>query len=116
MDSRERGQQRRYYRVVYPTTLRPVLLLGDESLPIIDICENGVRFVAGKSAQIEVGTPVEATVKFRSGHDTVIRGTIVRAGAREVAINIERGVTFRLIIAEQRMLLELAKYAVRAGA
>ncbi|MDR3416071.1 MAG: PilZ domain-containing protein [Nevskia sp.] len=107
MSTRER---RLYYRVHYPSALRPTLKLGGGTLPVIDISERGVRFVRDQPILDHIGETVVATVQFRSGMTAEVEGKIVRVGERDVALELEPGISFRIIVREQRLLIEMSPY------
>jgi hypothetical protein len=105
-------ESRRYYRVQYPSTLRPQLRLDGLLLAVIDLCEQGLRFAKGSAGAGELGTTLEATLQFRDGQSMTVRGSVVRITARDVAIALERGLSLNLIRREQRRLMGAARYSV----
>jgi hypothetical protein len=104
---------RQYFRVQYPTALRPRLHVNGESLPVIDISERGLRLVnPRRSSDGAIEPQVAATLRFRDGVTTPIRGKIVRVTERDIALHLETGLSYQLIVREQRALMGQLRYAL----
>lgn len=98
--------ERRHYRVQYPTTIRPVLATEAAEYEVIDLSEGGLRYKPGANPTPAVGDQVEGTVRFKSGVQAPVRGKVVRHQGAEVALSLEVGVPLRVILDEQRFLLQ----------
>lgn len=104
---------REYYRVAYPTSLRPRLEVLDHQFDVVDVSERGLRFRLGKAAAPEPGNEVQGTLQFRRGDTVPIRGVVVRIDDGEVATRLDEGIPLRVIMAEQRFLLDRHRYLGR---
>lgn len=102
---------RNYYRLRYPSHLRPQLSIEGESLTVIDLSEQGLRFSCPSPRQHQVGAIVTATVTFRNGRAAMVEGVILRVTARDVALSLRRGFDFQTIVSEQRTLFDKVRYA-----
>lgn len=98
--------EREHYRVAYPTQLRPKFLVQGFTFDVVDISERGLRFRLGDAATPDAGNEVQGTVRFRSGETITVRGTVLRVDGREVAVRLEEGVPLRVIMEQQRFLLD----------
>ncbi len=97
---------REHYRIMYPTSARPLFVSGILERDVIDVSEQGMRFRLADGEGCEQGTPVEGVVRFRRGDEVKVSGTAVRVDGREVAVHLSVGVPLRIIIDEQRYLRE----------
>lgn len=104
---------REHYRVAYPTPLRPRLDVHDFEFDVVDVSERGLRFRLGKAAPPEPGNEVEGVVRFRRGDTVTVRGVIVRVREGEVSARLEEGIPLRVIMDEQRFLLDRHRYSGR---
>jgi hypothetical protein len=100
------AHEREHYRVAYPTALRPKLLVQGHTFDVIDISERGMRFRLGQAAAPEPGFEVAGTVRFKRGETCEIRGIVLRVIHGEVATKLEEGIPLRMIMDEQRFLLD----------
>ena len=101
---------REFYRIAYPTTLRPRLLVLGHTFEVIDICERGIRFVLGEAMAPEEGYALEGTVRFRRGETINVQGEVLRVKDGEVAARLDSGVPLRAIMEEQRFLLDRRRH------
>jgi len=105
---------REYYRVAYPTSLRPRLEVLDHQFDVVDVSERGLRFRLGQAAAPDAGNEVQGTIRFRRGDTVPIRGVVVRVDENgEVAARLDDGVPLRVIMEEQRFLLDRHRYLGR---
>ncbi len=100
------AHEREHYRVAYPATLRPRLLVQGHTFDVVDISERGIRFRLAKADEPAPGFEVQGAVRFRRGETITIRGIVLRVVQGEVAAMLEEGVPLRVILDEQRYLLD----------
>jgi hypothetical protein len=100
------AHEREHYRVAYPTSLRPKLLVHGVSFDVVDISERGVRFRLGTAAAPERGFEVQGVIRFRRGETVTVRGSVLRVVQGEVAVHLEEGIPLRVVMDEQRFLLD----------
>ncbi len=100
------AHDREHYRVAYPSTLRPKLLVQGHTFDVVDISERGIRFRLEKADEPAPGVEVQGTVRFRRGDTITVRGVVLRVVQGEVAAKLEEGVPLRVIMEEQRYLLD----------
>lgn len=80
---------------------------------IVDVSEKGVRFLYHKKEKIELNKYMIAVIRFRDGESYEVAGRVVRHEDDKIALQLERGIPYRRIIDEQRMLAQ--KYPRRFG-
>jgi hypothetical protein len=97
---------REYYRITYPTTLRPKLLVQGHTFEVVDVCERGIRFLLGDASPPDVGYEIAGTVRFRRGETVEIRGAVLRLTNGEIAARLDAGIPLRAVMEEQRFLLD----------
>jgi hypothetical protein len=100
------AHEREHYRVAYPTSLRPKLLVQGHTFDVVDISERGIRFRLDKAEAPAPGFEVQGAVRFRRGETITVRGVVLRVIQGEVAAKLEEGVPLRVIMEEQRYLLD----------
>jgi hypothetical protein len=100
------AHDREHYRVAYPTSLRPKLLVQGVSFDVVDISERGIRFRLGKAQAPEPGFEVQGVLRFKRGETVTIRGAVLRVEQGEVAARLEEGIPLRVVMDEQRFLLD----------
>ena len=95
---------RAYYRVTYPISARPILDWAGMAVPVLDVSEQGLRFVAQHGTTAEVGTPVKGILRFPSGKSAEVEGKVVRFYDGEAGVQLKSAIPYRLIIDEQLYL------------
>ena len=100
------AHDREHYRVAYPTALRPKLLVHGVSFDVVDISERGIRFRLGSAQAPEPGFELQGVLRFRRGETITIRGAVLRVDQGEVAAQLEEGISLRVVMEEQRFLLD----------
>jgi hypothetical protein len=95
-------ESRRHYRVAYPPRLRPRLEVEGMRTAVIDVSEGGLRFAQHPNLQVSLGSAVSGGITFRCGHEARLCGRVVRITKDDVAISLTQGVSFNVIVREQR--------------
>lgn len=80
-------QKRKYERLVYPSSKRPILKIGDHKLEIVDISERGVKFLNDK--EIEFDQIIHGTAVLLSGKTIIVDGEVSRSLNRECSLLID---------------------------
>lgn len=97
---------RKHYRLAFPESERPRLVLADGTRhTVIDCSEGGLRFRVTKGEVPAIGSPVAGELRFRGGRRVAVAGTAVRFMDGEVAVELaEGGISFAVLWAEARRL------------
>jgi hypothetical protein len=98
--------ERQYYRLDFPLKERPELLVGSDSMPVVEVSERGLRFEPAPSHASAIGDRLQGVVRFRRAGEVDITGTISRAQGSSLVLILEgRGVPYAAILEEQRYLM-----------
>ncbi len=93
------GQDRRtYFRVKYPHSERPRLVITRDEFEVIDISEQGIRF--------SFGPVLSEMVTFHDGESVNLKGKLLRTQDSEVVTQFVKGIPSERIIKEQRYLMK----------
>ena len=88
---------REHYRIMYPTTARPIFTAGMIEHEVVDVSEQGMRFRAVE------GDPVVGW-SASSGAEAKVSGVVIRVVGQEIAARLSVGIPLKTIIDEQRYL------------
>jgi hypothetical protein len=112
-----RQNRRAFYRIPYPHSERPRLVLGSCISEVIDCSEQGIQFAPSALVAHEIGSEVEGRLRFRSGEEVRICGRITRADSGCVALNLSGlGIPFSAILREQLYLRQVNRQQQQAVA
>ncbi|MEZ4588790.1 MAG: hypothetical protein R2909_20635 [Gemmatimonadales bacterium] len=96
--------ERAFYRLEYPLTARPTLRVGDRSFEVLDLCEEGVRFLLRPGDRVAVGYGFEGAIRLLSGDVVPVEGKVLRVVGPQAAAKLLRGVSFGAMLEEQRLI------------
>lgn len=103
MPDRDGVQQRQYFRLRYPKNARPVLHLEERTFSVSETSEKGLRVIMGNIASLYCGLRMSARVTLHADVDVSIEGSILRFDDdNEVIIKLDKGLSFKNMVAEQR--------------
>ena len=94
------------YRIPYPPSARPRLILGEGEFAVVDCSQRGLRYVAAVGELPEIGSVIEGRVRLLSKREWLdVTGKVVRIQDGEVAVHLERpGIPMQRVYDEQRYL------------
>lgn len=95
---------RAFYRLVYPMTLRPRLRIGPLNYEVVDLSEQGIRFIHAGPESPGVGMELAGRLRLPTGEVLDIEGTVVRVTLPSVALTLSKGVPFGVMIEQQRYI------------
>jgi len=99
-------ERRAHFRIVYPSKARPSLTIGEESFPVVDLCERGIRFMRKDNTSFEVGQLLKATITFAHKRTMELVGEILRVQGNETVVFLATRIPHGFILEEQRYLLK----------
>ena len=103
--------RREYYRIPFPRTDRPRMVVGTTITEVLECSERGLsyrRVAAGDGEGL--GDLVEGRLRFPRGVELPVRGEVVRVGEDRVSVELERpGIPFAVIFQEQLHLKRLRR-------
>lgn len=95
--------ERAHYRIQYPESARPVFVPGHlpRGYPVIDCSEKGIRYQPEDPHLPRIGTEARGTVRFRSGEEVAVSGTVVRIQDGDVALHLTAAaIPWRVLLRE----------------
>ena len=97
--------RRTYYRIRYPFSERPRLIVDNNIYEVIDCGPQGLRYAVRGNPLPPLGTALTGRICFRRGAEVTITGVVVRVNPKEVALYFPSGeIPFSILLAEQRYL------------
>jgi len=99
--------QRAFYRIQYPGPARPRLeTTSGSELEVFDCSESGLRYVLPPGTEPPaLGTAIAGVVRFQTGAEVEVHGTVTRLHEDSVAVRLTReAIPFRVILDEQQYL------------
>lgn len=95
---------RAYYRLVYPTTLRPTFRTGGRAYPVVDLSEEGARLLFGEGACPDRDVDLAGVMGLPGGESVPVKGRVVRVDPPFVSLRFSEGVPFGVMMDQQRFL------------
>lgn len=100
----QNDERRQNYRIIYPDTYRPSLVIRNTQFDIIDLSENGVRFKLKENVKLP-GDLFHAEVRLHNDSSVEILGKIIRIGGEDAAMfMLVKKIPYQIILAEQAYL------------
>lgn len=100
----DKAESRRHFRISYPLQLRPELHWGEVAVAVIDVSESGIRLSRAPQWAWAPGESAAGVVRFCCGEMVQISGAVVRVTVNDVALCFARGLSFSIMLCEQRAL------------
>jgi c-di-GMP-binding flagellar brake protein YcgR len=97
------SNQRNFFRVQYPVTVRPTLESNGKALTVTELSEGGMRVAGGD--RLEVGTEVSGTLRLACGETLEISARVHRVQADEHVLVDLVGLSFPSVMREQQHLI-----------
>lgn len=95
---------RAFYRLVYPMAFRPRFLTEGRTFEVIDLSEQGLRFLHPGPDSPKVGTPLAGVVRLPTGEALAVEGAVVRLALPSVALELVKGIPYSVMIEQQRFI------------
>ena len=97
--------RRARYRIPYPETERPRLVLGGSIVEVVECSEHGLHFLAPEDEVPAPGAAINGRLRFPRGEEVRVQGTVVRVQGPEVSVRLTGdGIPFGTILKEQLYL------------
>lgn len=94
---------RAFYRLVYPLSLRPTVLIGQDRFVVVDLSERGLQFLHPGDVP-PLGEALIGRLFLPDAAPIEIEGTVIRRRGSHVALALSRGVPFSVMLEQQRLL------------
>ncbi len=99
------SNQRQFYRLVYPFSQMPVMIVNDDEFGVTEVSEKGLIFEGKKSNKFKVGDWITGLIRFKDGQTAKIAGKAIRINRNYIVVGQLQGLTFRNLINEQRNII-----------
>ena len=97
----EEQEKRRYYRIEYPASMRPILKIRKHEFEVMDISEKGIMFLADKKTRF--GRWVSGEITFYDGQTIGIEGKVVWKHENDIGMFLNlKSIPYSKILSEQR--------------
>lgn len=94
-------QQRAYFRLWYPQSARPTLVIGDQKFEVSEISEEGARIVLSRPFHRAENESFTGVIQFQDGQTESVAGVVLRSTESEVVANLSQGISLKRMMAEQ---------------
>ena len=104
-DSNNQNDDRRQnYRIIYPETYHPNLIIRNIEFDIMDLSETGVRFKLKENVKLP-GDLFHAEVKLHDDSNVEVLGRIIRISGQHAAMfMVVKKIPYQIVLAEQAYL------------
>jgi hypothetical protein len=108
----EGPQRRGHYRIEYPITERPTLILGDgEEYEVIDVCENGVKFFYHAGRSFLPLQSFKGKIRYHDKEEEEIEGKVLRSTEEFVVVQLTlKKIPYKRIVKEQLYFRKKPEY------
>jgi hypothetical protein len=94
--------KRQDVRVLYRTGPQPMLILGDLKIPILDLAENGARFILPRNLRLK--KRVRGEIVLLCGKTIKVKGRMARREGNEVSLVFKTPLSQDTLLLERRMI------------
>jgi hypothetical protein len=101
------SQRRNYFRIKFPITQRPRLVVNAAEFEVLELAETGARIIAGNAQVSESTGEFEATIEFPDGASAPITARVHRREGNQAVLRFAANLPYSIIAAQQRRLLKL---------
>lgn len=108
MDTAHSGpERRRFFRLKYPPSERPTLIMSTESYKINEISEGGIVFTLDNTEGMFIGDIIRAKIKFKDGQILDVVGNILRVRKKDIVLELVKGIPSKKVMSEQLFLKQI---------
>jgi hypothetical protein len=97
--------QRRFYRIPYPTSAQPVMSIKETSCRITELSEGGGRILSVGVYPALFKKPVDVKISFQSGRTAVTKAKLIRVDGDQIVLSFTPSIPLPILMEEQRMLI-----------
>ena len=105
------SQKRGHYRLEYPVSDRPSVLINGQQYEMIDVSEQGLKFKCNNSITPDRNSPFKGKVFFKDGKSFDVSGTVLRYDPEQdrCVVLLTKGIPLAKMIEEQLLLIRKYK-------
>ncbi len=103
--------ERQYFRVFFPDAETPVLTVDGIDYEVVDASEKGIKFKKPEGdCPFEADQPVSCKFTLKTGESCLVAGKVLRVLPSMVVLILTDGISFRLLMSEQRRFISIYKH------
>jgi hypothetical protein len=99
-------ERRRYFRLRYPVSARPLLTISMRSFLVRELSEGGLRFAADMPDEFRVNDIVQGKITFRDRESLPVEGRVLRLVEDEIIVELTKGIPLKRMVEEQKYLIK----------
>ena len=96
-----RTYKRAYYRLRYPSSMRPRVRIDSVEYEVAELSERGMRIICGSNFDMKPETPIRGEMRFSDEQTSEIVGAMMRREKDEVVFSVSSGVSYKRMLEEQ---------------
>ena len=102
------NNNRRHFRIHYPSYERPIFTFKDKIFYITDLSESGMNLVVDEDFTLVESQKISGSIDFNGRGQADVKGIIRRVQGKKIAVEFRVGVPLNMIMVEQRFLIQQA--------
>jgi hypothetical protein len=95
--------QRRHYRLTYPTKERPTLHLANQNYEVLQIAESSI-VISTEQASLKAEYIFQGEIAFNDGTSDSVAGAVLKNDAQQAIISLTETLSFKRLMSEQRRI------------
>lgn len=99
-------QKRRFYRIEYPPSARPIFTVEGKKYPVADLSEEGLRVVVPNETEFRLGQLIVGEILFHDQVKLKVTSSVLRLLAKHIVLKCHVPVPLARIMQEQRHLIQ----------
>ena len=105
------SNKRHHFRLEYPLSDRPEVLIDGEKHTVVDISEKGMRFALTPKFRGALKSAIKGVITFEDGKQVEVSGTVLRItdDKAHCVVLLTHGVPLAKMMEEQRFLIRKYK-------
>ena len=81
--------RRQYYRLKFPYSERPSMVVGARKYEVVDCSMRGIRYISKPTTLMKPGDSIQGLMKFRRRREMPIRGQVVHIHHDQIGICLQ---------------------------
>lgn len=98
-------QRRGFYRIEYPTGVRPKMTVGSSTCEIVELSEGGGRVLVSEANSAWFKNGAEVTIAFQCDQTATCEAKLIRIDGDQIVLRFSPMIPLPIIIEEQRLLI-----------
>ena len=100
-------QLRNYFRIKFPVTQRPCLIVKAAQFEVTELAEAGARIIVNGAGPSDTTGEFDGTIEFADGVTAPVTARVHRREGNEAILRFAANLPYSIIAGQQRRLLQL---------